>query len=401
MLANPRSIRPAAPPAAPAAATPYPSREWGLGEMVDYVKKFERVVTSTLIGMMAVVIVLAVADLTWVLVKDIISPPVVLLDLDELLDLFGMFLLVLIGIELLETLKAYVRERELRAEVIILVAIIALARKIVTLDVKDVPSVSLLGIAAIIVALGIAYYLIRLTHHRRAPVDRDHLRARGLDLEPVTRRQREIDAADANLPAPRDRLEAGQQAREAVTAERAVEEEHRALGRGGRELHGVSLDERDARELQAGRELARGGDEGRLDLDAHRARSREQMHERGGAPHARADVDEHVRGADLLRHAQDRVDRARQVRDAALRQVRAIVRRSAEPEHVIHPGVLLEPRDALEGRAELRRISHPAGDQRTNPLGALSMMLVHERSLAGLSHRGPCRACVPEELRTR
>ena len=105
--------------------------------------------------------------------KDIISPPVVLLDLDELLNLFGMFLLVLIGIGLLETLKAYVRERELRAEVIILVAIIALARKIVTLDVKDVPSVSLLGIAAIIVALGIAYYLIRLTHHRRAPVDRD------------------------------------------------------------------------------------------------------------------------------------------------------------------------------------------------------------------------------------
>ena len=129
-------------------------------------KKFERVMTTVLIGMMAVVVVLSVVDLGWVLIKDIISPPVVLLDVDELLDIFGVFLLVLIGIELLETLKAYVREREIRAEVIILVAMIALARKIITLDVKTVPSVSLLGIAGIIVALAIAYYLIRLTHNR-------------------------------------------------------------------------------------------------------------------------------------------------------------------------------------------------------------------------------------------
>lgn len=134
--------------------------------MVDYVKKFERVMTTVLMGLMAIVVVLAIADLGWVLIKDIISPPLVLLDVDELLDVFGMFLLVLIGIELLETLKAYVREREVRAEVIILVAMIALARKIITLDLKAVPSVSLLGIAAIIVGLGITYYLVRRMRSR-------------------------------------------------------------------------------------------------------------------------------------------------------------------------------------------------------------------------------------------
>lgn len=129
--------------------------------MIDNLKKFERVMTTVLVAMMAVVVVLSVADLAWVLMKDIISPPLVLLDVDELLDVFGMFLLVLIGIELLEALKAYLREREIHAEVILLVAMIALARKIITLDVKEVPSVSLLGIAAIITALGIAYSLIR------------------------------------------------------------------------------------------------------------------------------------------------------------------------------------------------------------------------------------------------
>jgi len=130
----------------------------------DYVKTFERLITTVLIVMMALVVVLAIVDLAWVLIKDIISPPLVLLDVDELLDVFGVFLLVLIGIELLETLRAYVRERVIRAEVIILVATIALARKIITLDVKAVPSVSLLGMAAIIVALGVSYYLIRRTH---------------------------------------------------------------------------------------------------------------------------------------------------------------------------------------------------------------------------------------------
>jgi len=135
---------------------------------VDYVKSFEHVVTRMLIVMMGFVIVLAVVDLAWILIEDLLSPPFALLEIGELLDIFGLFLLVLIGIELLETLKAYVRARVIRAEVVILVGMIALARKIVTLDLKDVASASLIGIAAIVVALGITYYLIRKTH------DRDH-----------------------------------------------------------------------------------------------------------------------------------------------------------------------------------------------------------------------------------
>lgn len=136
--------------------------------MDDYIKKFERVLTTLLMTMMALVVVLSVVDLAWVLIKDMITPPVVLLDVDELLDVFGVFLLVLIGIELIETLKAYARERAIRAEVIILVAIIALARKVITLDVKTVSSVSLLGVASIIMALGVTYYLLRQTHGRSA-----------------------------------------------------------------------------------------------------------------------------------------------------------------------------------------------------------------------------------------
>ncbi|MBC7537669.1 MAG: phosphate-starvation-inducible PsiE family protein [Bacteriovorax sp.] len=129
--------------------------------MTKYLKNFELFITIILMVLMAIVVMLSVVDLALILYRDIITPPILVLDTFELLDIFSMFLLVLIGIELIETLKAYMIQNELRAEIIILVAIIALARKIITLDLKEVSSGSLLGIAATMLALSIAYFIIR------------------------------------------------------------------------------------------------------------------------------------------------------------------------------------------------------------------------------------------------
>jgi uncharacterized membrane protein (DUF373 family) len=122
---------------------------------------FVRVVTMGLIILLALVVVLGVVHLGWVLVEGITTPPFAFLEVGELLHFFGTALLLLIGIELVETLRAYLRERVIRAEVILLVAMIALARKIIVLEVTEVSSVSLLGIAAIIIALGVTHFLIR------------------------------------------------------------------------------------------------------------------------------------------------------------------------------------------------------------------------------------------------
>ena len=129
--------------------------------MAKFIRKFEQLVITILMLLMALVVTLAVADLAWVLIKDAITPPILILDTGELLDIFSMFLLVLIGVELVETLKTYVLQHEIRTEIIILVAIIALARKIITLDLKEVSSGSLVGVATIMLSLSIAYYLIR------------------------------------------------------------------------------------------------------------------------------------------------------------------------------------------------------------------------------------------------
>jgi len=126
--------------------------------MLELLKKFEKAITVTLVLLMAIVVLLATIELGWIIVQDIITPPVFLLEIDELLDIFGLFLLVLIGVELLETIKAYLKENVVHFDVVLTVAMIAITRKVITLDVKELPSMSLVGIAAIIVALAAAKY---------------------------------------------------------------------------------------------------------------------------------------------------------------------------------------------------------------------------------------------------
>lgn len=128
------------------------------------VKRIEEIIMTTLIILMVIVVSLSVIELGWILLKDIISPPVFLLEVNELLEVFGIFLLVLIGIELLETLKVYISKKELRAEIILLVAIIAIARKVITLDLKSLPGDSMLGIAAITLSLTAGYYVLKKLH---------------------------------------------------------------------------------------------------------------------------------------------------------------------------------------------------------------------------------------------
>ena len=129
--------------------------------MDKYLRYFEKIITVSLIIMMAVVILLATIELGWIIIKDIITPPILLLDINEMLDIFGLFLLVLIGIELVETIKAYLSERVIRVEVVIIVALIAISRKVIILDVKELSSLTLIGIAAIILALSAGYYLLK------------------------------------------------------------------------------------------------------------------------------------------------------------------------------------------------------------------------------------------------
>lgn len=139
--------------------------------MIQYLKQFERFIVAALILMMAVVILLSVGELAWILVQDVMSPPVLILDIDELLELFGLFLLVLIGLELLETIKNYYTEGKIELTVIFTVALIALARKIIILEPDKYDPVTLVGLGIMILALVCGYWVtVTLKRREKAPL---------------------------------------------------------------------------------------------------------------------------------------------------------------------------------------------------------------------------------------
>jgi len=112
--------------------------------------------------MMAFVLLLATIDMGWAIIKDISKPPYMIISIDELLDLFGLFMLVIIGIELLETImKTYLSQDIPHYKVVLTVAIIAISRKVIILDIKEISSLSLVGIASIILALTVGYYFMK------------------------------------------------------------------------------------------------------------------------------------------------------------------------------------------------------------------------------------------------
>ena len=88
--------------------------------------------------------------------------------LDTFERIITRFLLVLIGIELMHTMKIYIEHRVIHLEAVLSVALIAVARKIVILDTKELPEGALLGIAAIVFALTLGYYLVRRSRREKS-----------------------------------------------------------------------------------------------------------------------------------------------------------------------------------------------------------------------------------------
>jgi uncharacterized membrane protein (DUF373 family) len=131
--------------------------------MEETLKKFEKVIVLALLGLMMLAVFASTVELAIILWQQLIKPPVMMLNLEEMLEVFGFFLMVLIGLELLESIKAYLDKSRVHVEVVFLVAIVAASRKIIILDYKTVTSDMLYGIAAVIVALGIGFYLVRRT----------------------------------------------------------------------------------------------------------------------------------------------------------------------------------------------------------------------------------------------
>jgi uncharacterized membrane protein (DUF373 family) len=133
--------------------------------MIEIVNKFEKGVYAVLMILLMLVLFGSMLDLVWLLYNALLVTTPTLLETRELIAVLGAFLLVLIGVELLDTIKAYFSENTIHVEIVVLLAIIAVARKVILLDPTGITAFEfgfeLMGIGVIVVGLAAGYYLIK------------------------------------------------------------------------------------------------------------------------------------------------------------------------------------------------------------------------------------------------
>ncbi|MEH6445526.1 MAG: phosphate-starvation-inducible PsiE family protein [Oceanospirillaceae bacterium] len=128
--------------------------------LVHIVKKWMSFIVLIL---MTVIVAIAIVELGIILYLDLFDPTdnVLFLEIDELFRIFGFFFIILIGFELIETVEMYFKDNIIHAEVVLLVAVIAVSRKVILLDLEKYQPLAIIGLGVIIIALGGCYYFIK------------------------------------------------------------------------------------------------------------------------------------------------------------------------------------------------------------------------------------------------
>jgi uncharacterized membrane protein (DUF373 family) len=75
--------------------------------------------------------------------------------------IFAGVLVVLLGLELAETLKSYFAKHQIRVEVILIVAIVAVGRHMIQVDFDHTPAAEIFGLSALMLSLTAGYFLVK------------------------------------------------------------------------------------------------------------------------------------------------------------------------------------------------------------------------------------------------
>jgi len=110
--------------------------------------------------LMVFVIIMGVVDVVWVLYQRLVAPPFLLLEISDILGTFGAFMGVLIAIEIFINITIYLRDDVIHIRIVMATALIAIARKVIILDMKEVSMHEMLGLAAVTLAMSIGYWVV-------------------------------------------------------------------------------------------------------------------------------------------------------------------------------------------------------------------------------------------------
>jgi uncharacterized membrane protein (DUF373 family) len=135
-------------------------------KFMHQIENVEVLVSKGLSLLMVVVIFVAIADLAFFLYRELFTTPYGKFN-TTLFTIFGLFLNVLIALEILENITAYLRKHVFQVELVIVTSLIAVARKIIILDLEKVKGIDIIGLGIAILALSISYLIIRLSSRQK------------------------------------------------------------------------------------------------------------------------------------------------------------------------------------------------------------------------------------------
>jgi uncharacterized membrane protein (DUF373 family) len=128
------------------------------------VQKFEGIIVAAL----AAVLVVVIAIITLVAIYLFLSKVTSVTSISSIAELqgaamrtFSGILLVLLALELLDTVKVYFHEHVVRVEVVLLVALIAMGRHVLEIDLHEIEPLVLFGFSSLVLALAAGYYLVK------------------------------------------------------------------------------------------------------------------------------------------------------------------------------------------------------------------------------------------------
>ena len=127
----------------------------------------EKMVAKVLSLALMFIVIVSLGDLIVYLVKYIFSEQAASFFNKTLIETFGLFLNILIALELLENITAYLRKHVVHVELVLVTALIAVARKIIIFDSAKKDSDDLIALGFAILCLSISYILVRLTRTKR------------------------------------------------------------------------------------------------------------------------------------------------------------------------------------------------------------------------------------------
>lgn len=134
--------------------------------LIRMLRNIIRFAVRILAVLMTFVIIWGVIDVGWVLYKHLMDDegPAYLLEISDILATFGAFMAVLIAIEIFVNITIYLRDDIIHVKIVMATALMAIARKVIIMDVKKVDTLEIFAIAAVILALSIGYWLVIISH---------------------------------------------------------------------------------------------------------------------------------------------------------------------------------------------------------------------------------------------